>query len=775
MAKNIVHIHTTEGVKVLYLYPPQYNPTAYQYVEDAAEHGEAQYQLLEGTEYEYRFEDEGLFFAPECPLLKPSLDELHRGRIVTGNYVGTLHLRVMGANEEIIGCADFEVRSRKMDYKSDYQKMMAEITAYYAELVMLSSSPVTQKFMPDADENSKTLYQKFAFVKSIIESEEFDDALHEILYNPVRAWSETTIEKPICSTRRMNRSAMRQMATATNRMALPDDVSIDGGLTSVPRTLQVTSKKDKVDTAENRFVKYVLTTFHDFCQGIQELKHASENAKLMGEAQRCCTKLENILSNGFFREINHPQYIALNSPVLQKREGYREVLQAWTLFGLAAKLSWRGGDNVYEAGKRNVAALYEYWLFFKLLELISERFELSAKDKASLVLLDQEGINLNLKQGRMTMVEGTYKSAARDLHIRFFYNRTFGHSSNHHKRGSWTTTMRPDYTLSIWTGSITEAEAEEQNTIVHIHFDAKYRVDHIQLLDEYDYQESDRDEYDELLAAALNEAKQQEQIGVYKRADLLKMHAYNDAIRRTGGSYVLYPGTTERNLKGFHEIIPGLGAFPISPNSFEQDAVALKRFIDDLVGHFLNRVSQRETMAYYDYEVHHTAPVTTLREAMPEPYGERRHLIPNKTNVLIGYCKNQEHMEWVLRNKCYNTRTGTIAGSLRLTEAITTAQYLLLHNESDKMQLMLRLDGKGARVMSKEDLQRRAPKGDYTLTKPYYIVFDLQDNEVETEFKDVAWDLAKMRSDGLLGDNRMSGVPVGISLATLMNYIKKES
>jgi predicted component of viral defense system (DUF524 family) len=64
---------------------------------------------------------------------------------------------------------------------------------------------------------------------------------------------------------------MRQMATATNRMALPDDVCIAGGLTSVPRTLQVASKKDTIDTAENRFVKYVLTTFHDFCQGIQEL------------------------------------------------------------------------------------------------------------------------------------------------------------------------------------------------------------------------------------------------------------------------------------------------------------------------------------------------------------------------------------------------------------------------------------------------------------------------------------------------------------------------
>ena len=75
--------------------------------------------------------------------------------------------------------------------------------------------------------------------------------------------------------------------------------------------------------------------------------------------------------------------------------------------------------------------------------------------------------------------------------------------------------------------------------------------------------------------------------------------------------------------------------------------------------------------------------------------------------------------------------------------------------------------------MSKEDLQRRAPKGNYTLTRPYYIVFDLLSSEVEFEFRGVAWDLAKMRSDGLLGDYRMSAVPVGVSLATLMNYVKK--
>ena len=148
-------------------------------------------------------------------------------------------------------------------------------------------------------------------------------------------------------------------------------------------------------------------------------------------------------------------------------------------------------------------------------------------------------------------------------------------------------------------------------------------------------------------------------------------------------------------------------------------------------------------------------------------------MIPSKTNVLIGYVKDAAQLDWILLNKCYNTRTGTSNGSLRLSEEITTAQYLLLHSDSDKQQLLLRLDDKGARVMSKDELLRRAPKGNYTPTRPYYIVFDLLSSEVEPEFAGVSWDLAKMRSEGLLGDFRLSGAPVGVSLATLMKYVKK--
>jgi predicted component of viral defense system (DUF524 family) len=32
------------------------------------------------------------------------------------------------------------------------------------------------------------------------------------------------------------------------------------------------------------------------------------------------------------------------------------------MFDLAAKLIWKGGDDIYSGGKKDIATLYEYWL-----------------------------------------------------------------------------------------------------------------------------------------------------------------------------------------------------------------------------------------------------------------------------------------------------------------------------------------------------------------------------------------------------------------------------
>ena len=157
--------------------------------------------------------------------------------------------------------------------------------------------------------------------------------------------------------------------------------------------------------------------------------------------------------------------------------------------------------------------------------------------------------------------------------------------------------MRPDYTLTIWPGDLSETQAEENNTIVHIHFDAKYRLDKI-IIDDSNKNVTD-------INSDLDCEKTNNEINIYKRGDRLKMHAYKDAIRRTGGAYVLYPGDKPQKKVGFHEIIPGLGAFCISPNDENSQQIdELKKFIRDVVAHFMNRTSQREKIATYSNKIY---------------------------------------------------------------------------------------------------------------------------------------------------------------------------
>lgn len=737
--------------------------------EHADDLGEARWQLVEGEEYEFVFEKE--YYFKEHELIHPSRSTKTRGLIKTGIYVGCLSLPVTndaGIETEV----SFEIRSVKVKYRDDYRTMLHDITCHFTELVMMQGAPVTQRFDVDVNEDSRTLYQQFAFLKSLVDSEEFEDALNKILYNPIHKWTGATIEKDICSVRKLGRRELKQMASSPNRLPLDDELTIEE-LHSVPRRLSVPYKKDTIDVIENRFVKFVLYSFLSFCSYIQKCGNASK--RLIKEAELTEKKLAGWLSRSFFLDVSDLQTMSLNSPALQRKEGYREVLQAWMMSKLAAQITWKGGDNVYQAGKRNVAALYEYWVFFKLLEIVKETFHLeqTLTDEQKLVKTDDDNINLELKQGRMKMIGGQFHESTRLLNVRLYYNRTFNVSSSLQESGSWTTTMRPDYTLSIWPGEIKESDAEEQDLIVHIHFDAKYKLNKILLSDRIADESQIIPENDEDLTAdeiLMNQERQEEEKGIYKRVDLLKMHAYKDAIRRTSGAYVIYPGTENKSLKGFHEILPGLGAFCLSPNSIESDFKAIERFLHDVLEHMLNRASQRERISYHSYEVYKNEP-TMICEPMPEPYGINRDLIPEETYVLLGSFHDDNHLKWILNNKVYNARTGTGNGSLRLKQEITNAKYVLLHKGNT--QLLLRLSNKGARVMSKEDLEKKPFGSLYTPSRPYYVVFDIEKTETEPEYQNTKWDFKQMANDGIIYHGYLSAEPEGVSLATLMQYVIK--
>ena len=209
-----------------------------------------------------------------------------------------------------------------------------------------------------------------------------------------------------------------------------------------------------------------------------------------------------------------------------------------------------------------------------------------------------EKLRISLMQGKTTLAcfrwspdrpgRGGAGENAWRLHL--YYNRRFTTSLDPRRPGSYSSTFIPDFTLMAFPEPggaalrrITRAEAmkqeemaEEESLVCYWHFDAKYKFNEVFL---QSFQERAEEAVDE--KTRQEEEKEKAEIkaeGRFKRADLFKMHAYNDAIRRTAGSYVLYPGEVcEECQKGkkckkcntpyrkFHEVMPGVGAFVVKP------------------------------------------------------------------------------------------------------------------------------------------------------------------------------------------------------------------
>lgn len=311
--------------------------------------------------------------------------------------------------------------------------------------------------------------------------------------------------------------------------------------------------------------------------------------------------------------------------------------------------------------------------------------------------------------------------------------------------------------MSVWPQGLSEKNAEKQEQIVHIHFDAKYKVNHFAI------ETSKGDDEEEL-----NKIKQQERSGTYKNADLLKMHAYKDAIRRTGGAYILYPGDTETQFKGFHELIPGLGAFSLNPNNEKEDVAKLSDFIDEVIDHLINTASQRENIAAKAYDIHKAEPLENIKESIPE-YIDDTKLIPDEAFVLVGYCKSQAHLDWIEGAGQYNLRMHSDRGALKLNNESLNAKYLLLHMKGDESSSRLyEISKPEYTVTSKVTLQER-----HYPTIPsqeYYLVVGLSKCTAK-EFKGVSWNFKDLEE---YQSGRASAIPFTTSLRDFLEVRQAE-
>lgn len=558
-------------------------------------------QLLEGVSYDYELETTsgGSRLRPGVAKRSGlSTDVLERGRIEPGAYTGVLTLVLEDTSGRSLATASVEVRSTKLTYRQEYRRMLDDIADVAMDLLVDVSAPTGAWLKPLTSASPPSLVQRFFFIRHVVLGDEFRGAITRIVARPHELAHRETTRQSVRRHLRPSGRLAAQLASGQPRMPVPASHTLHGRLSSFPNQVSVATVSLTVDTPENRFVKFVLESFADLLGDISAaLNRAPDNTyrHVITECNEIRDELVRMAGQSPFDAVDQPlRTLPLGSPVLQRRSGYREILRTWINFNLSTTLAWEGGDDLFVAGKRDVATLYEYWAFFQLLEVVTSVFTLEGG--AARVLLEpiDLGLSLRLKAGRKLAFYGRWDGPAGALQMRFSYNRTFSRRSNppgdtersYPNGGSWTRPMRPDYTVSLWPNEMTEAAAEASNAILHMHFDAKYRIDRLAEL----FDEPVSDEADGIGAHMADERVTSEtsSSGGAKRDDFLKMHAYRDAIRHSASAFILYPGAEDRKWREFEEIIPGLGAIslvPGNPRGRESIKTLLQAGIEVSLGH----------------------------------------------------------------------------------------------------------------------------------------------------------------------------------------------
>lgn len=564
---------------------PKKEGTLFDGFDSALHNNEARFQLIEGCFYDYAISDNRFILGDVgINIIQRHTLKQNIGTISPNIFVGTLEIPVFKKDErQKCASISLEVQSVQPGYRDDYREMLEFITEKSAEFLLESNSPVLHHFELEYPKDSQKLYQMFSFIQSLVSSVEFKDAIHKILIAPSTKWSETYEQKDVRSIRRFSNGNVKDLVKGGRRTKLTSGHYLrEAGLKTITERIASIRKIDSVDTSENRFVKHALQTFLKVFSQINNA--APIGSKLDSESNLLINQLESQLHQFGFKDISRLTSLKLNSPILQRKEGYCEVLKTWLRFELAVKLIWQGGEDVYGDGKKDIAILYEYWLFFKLLGLFHEMFKIDTQDLSRLFEKSEKSLNLRITQGSLIALKGVFEAETKKVNIQFNYNRAFNYKNQYPHSGSWTTTLRPNYTLSFWPFGVSEIEAEKQELIVHVHFDAKYKI--------ADITDSIRQDIKEL-----DEEKIENRKGIYKKIDLIKMHAYKDAIRGTDGVYVLYPGYKTPSRKEFLEISPGLGAFSIRPSNNDGSMNELKTFILEILDQFGNHDTQSEKLA----------------------------------------------------------------------------------------------------------------------------------------------------------------------------------
>lgn len=538
------------------------------------------------------------------------------------NYLGRSRILCKKERTQVL---PFLVIPRKISYKEDYLPLTESIAEACTQLLLDMPGVTTSRFSQREDGAATgNRFEQFIFLRKFCYSGNLRSLFEAIRRNPDRQLVSEEEIRPFGMGRPSRKFFTQPFSYGRDWMCMGDG-------SCLPGRMAAQRKQDSLDTPANRFLKFAFLRFRSLCEGLQEdlAKSQTGAAECGEEAKAIQAVLDELLQDAFFDDVGDMDILPQNNQVLEKREGYAQIFAASSMLDLALQLDWKGEHDVYEGEAKNVALLYEYWVFFELYKVIAS-MGVPVETKAHPFLREDDGLVISLKQSEESCQ--SFHLPADHVRVDLYYNRIFDTKWFDEERfdpeayaGSYSRQFRPDVTIAVYPDTVDgEREAICKGVISYVHFDAKYRLDAFSNLFGKDVEGQ----------AELEAEKAEEVTHHYRRGDLLKMHTYRDAIRRTVGSYVIYPGDTGDKFRLYDEILPGVGAFALKPSAAEDGENVLRAFLEDIIGYRMKHLPRLNLMMHAEESI-----IRESRNALPYLVKERRSAVPasHEKKCILGY------------------------------------------------------------------------------------------------------------------------------------------
>lgn len=323
----------------------------------------------------------------------------------------------------------------------------------------------------------------------------------------------------------------------------------------VPIEIAVEETVDTFNTPENQFIRFFIEWTVDFLSTFN-LKFANypnfNHFELIDENNRHIKKLKMLLTQTFLRYVGTLQSIPMNSTVLTKKNGYRQIFQLFIGVNALPEIDPIQEDIQEVIENKSLDVLYENYCFFGLSDVLAQIY----------------GTNLTKLKYKVQKTEFS-KTLEKKTNSNYFEFAATGtlpkvriHYNKNYVAESYSKAYDPDISIEIF---------DSYDSLVAIYvFDSKFKINFV--AGEYT---SDDDSL---------EAKK-----LYKYDDISKIHTYRDAIKLAQGAYIIYPGTEDKifyeNSSADKSLLVGVGAFFVLPGR-QTDWDKFVPMITQLLTHF---------------------------------------------------------------------------------------------------------------------------------------------------------------------------------------------